>query len=252
MDVNTMVKIGTSGLSIASRYAQQAQTTKAADKDTQVAQGAAASAQTAGAGSAYQVELSEAGQSKASETKGLTTDQIAMLQDGITKSQQLMVQTMTAQNLKIQGLYDSGVSQLNFDGVKIDVSKLQLPQVATTPEDAQKAVSDGGDYSVDNVASRIMDFASSIANGDPEKLKQMQTAVENGFSQAGLSWTNATGSSDMPDITQKTHDEVTKRFQSLFDNLNTQKDEQTVGAAQAAAGQTSTASAAQVEKQTEL
>lgn len=250
MDVNTMVKIGTSGLSIASRYAQQAQTTKATDKDTQVAQGAAASAQTAGAGSAYQVELSEAGQGKASETKGLTTDQIAMLQDGITKSQQLMVQTMTAQNLKIQGLYDSGVSQLNFDGVKIDVSKLQLPQVAATPEDAQKAVSDGGDYSVDNVASRIMDLASSIANGNPEKLKQMQTAVENGFSQAGLSWTDATGSSDMPEITQKTHDEITKRFQNLFDNLGKQDEAQT--AQTAAAGQMATASAAQVEKQTEL
>lgn len=250
MDVNTMVKIGTSGLSIASRYAQQAQTTKATDKDTQVAQGAAAPAQTAGAGSAYQVELSEAGQSKASETKGLTTDQIAMLQDGITKSQQLMVQTMTAQNLKIQGLYDSGVSQLNFDGVKIDVSKLQLPQVATTPEDAQKAVSDGGDYSVDSVAGRIMDLASSIANGDPEKLKQMQTAVENGFSQAGISWTDATGSSDMPEITQKTHDEITKRFQNLFDNLGKQDEAQT--AQTAAAGQMATASAAQVEKQTEL
>lgn len=249
MDVNTMVKIGTSGLSIASRYAQQAQTTKATDKDTQVAQGAAASAQTAGAGSAYQVELSEAGQGKASETKGLTTDQIAMLQDGITKSQQLMVQTMTAQNLKIQGLYDSGVSRLNFDGVQIDVSKLQLPQVAATPEDAQKAVSDGGDYSVDSVAGRIMDLASSIANGDPEKLKQMQTAVENGFSQAGISWTDATGSSDMPEITQKTHDEITKRFQNLFDSLGTKSDAQT---AQAAASGGQTPAAAQVEKQTEL
>ena len=104
MDVNTMVKIGTSGLSIASRYAQQAQTTKATDKDTQVAQGAAASAQTAGAGSAYQVELSEAGQGKASETKGLTTDQIAMLQDGITK------ETLASLKGERMGILVEGVS----------------------------------------------------------------------------------------------------------------------------------------------
>ena len=111
--------------------------------------------------------------------------------------------------------------------------KFALPAVATTPEEAEKAVSDGGDYSIDAVAGRILDMASSIANGDPEKLKAMQEAVEKGFEAAGLSWKDTFGEdSEMPEITQKTHDEVTKRFADLYDQLTNPKTDETADATQ--------------------
>ena len=87
------------------------------------------------------------------------------------------------------------------------------------------AVADGGAYSVDSVATRIMDMATSIAGGDPDKLKAMQDAVEEGFRQAGITWKDAMGEDDMPQITKDTHAEINKRFEELFNKLNNPEQE---------------------------
>jgi hypothetical protein len=52
------------------------------------------------------------------------------------------------------------------------------PPVETTPE--------GGAYSVNIVANRIMTMVKSIAGDDPNKLQQIIDVVEKGFSQVGL------------------------------------------------------------------
>ena len=88
----------------------------------------------------------------------------------------------------------------------------------------EAAISEGGAYSVDSVATRIFDLASAIAGGDPEKLKKMQDAVEEGFKQAGLTWKDATGQDDMPQITKDTHAEITKRFDDLYAKLTGKAD----------------------------
>ena len=62
-------------------------------------------------------------------------------------------------------------------------------------------------------------MASAIAGGDPDKLKSMQDAVEKGFQQAGITWKDAMGEDDMPQITKDTHAEITKRFEELYNKL---------------------------------
>lgn len=42
--------------------------------------------------------------------------------------------------------------------------------MATTPEDAEKAISKGGAYSVEAVTDRIMTMAKALARNDPNKL----------------------------------------------------------------------------------
>ena len=174
---------------------------------------------------AYSLDISEAAQKASGATKGMTAEQVDILKEGIQKSYQLMIKTMTEQNLKLQGWLDQGVEQLNFDGILIGADKFALPEVATTPEEAAKAVADGGAYSVDSVATRIMDMATSIAGGDPDKLKAMQDAVEEGFRQAGITWKDAMGEDDMPQITKDTHAEINKRFEELFNKLNNPEQE---------------------------
>lgn len=88
------------------------------------------------------------------------------------------------------------------------------PPLATTQEDAQKAISEGGSYSIDAVADRIMTMAKFMAGDDPDKLQQMREAVEKGFSQAGLDFNNATDS-DLPQICKDTCTEVMRRFDEL-------------------------------------
>ena len=88
------------------------------------------------------------------------------------------------------------------------------PPIATTPEGAKQAIAEGGAYSVNSVADRIMTMAKAIAGEDPKKLQQMRVAVEKGFSQAGLDFNKATNS-DLPQICKDTCNEVMKRFDEL-------------------------------------
>ena len=173
-------------------------------------------------GEAYSVEISDEAK-EAQQTKGLTSDQVRALQNDIAVSQQtmlnMMIQALQDNNDKLQGWLDDGVGILNFDGVQIDASRFGLPEVATNPEDAAKAVADDGDWGVDAVASRIFDLADAIAGGDPDKLATMRAAVEEGFSQAGIAWNNATGLNEMPDITEKTYNEIMSRFDKRAEEL---------------------------------
>ena len=179
-------------------------------------------------GAAFAVDISDAAQAMAKEsdntvedasadkTKGLTADQVQSLKADLEMQQNtmlnLMIQTLTANNEKLQGWLDDGIGTLNFGGVKIDASRFALPSVATNPEDAAKAVAEGGDWSVSAVSDRIFGLAEALAGGDPEKLQQMRDAVEEGFKQAGMTWKDATGNDSMPDITKNTYAEIMKRF----------------------------------------
>lgn len=99
------------------------------------------------------------------------------------------------------------------------------PPLATTQEAAQQAISDGGAYSVNAVADRIMTMAQALAGDDPDKLQQMRDEVENGFSEAGLAFKEATNSS-LPQICEDTHTEIMRRFDEL-QNKNSSNSEKT-------------------------
>lgn len=80
-----------------------------------------------------------------------------------------------------------------------------------TPADSAKAaasIADGGEYSVDAVAGRIMDMAKALSGGDAGKLEELRTAVQKGFKAAG----KELGVSKQPSITNDTYNEVMKRF----------------------------------------
>ena len=158
------------------------------------------------------------------KTKGLTAEQVQSLKDDLETQQQtmlnIMIQALTESNDKLQGWLDEGVGILNFGGVQIDAARFALPEVATNPEDAAKAIAPGGAWSVDAVSTRIFDLASLIAGNDPEKLSQMRAAVEEGFRQAGLTWKNATGQDNMPEISKQTYNEIMSRFDKRAEELN--------------------------------
>ena len=81
-----------------------------------------------------------------------------------------------------------------------------------TVEDSQKAaesIAEGGEYSVDAVATRIMDMAKALAGGDKSKIGLLKDAVKKGFEAAGLEFNDGAG---LPDISNKTYDEVMRRF----------------------------------------
>ena len=176
---------------------------------------------------------------KGGKTKGLTADEVKALQDDIDNSYNILIKTMTEQNAQLQAWQKDGVGFLNFDGRKVLTAQFALPDVATTPEEAAKAVADGGDWSVKAVADRIMSMATSIAGDDPKKLEALRSAVQDGFKQAGIDFKQMTGKKDMPEITGKTYDEIMGRF----DKLVKKDDAPKVDAAKAAAPKDAAAAA---------
>ena len=233
MDV---VNISNAGLQGLSQYAAQSKSAANTKTNAPSAEQVLSDA-TKNLNSAYTVDISDdakKAQAAAAETetvedsteesKGLSADQVKYLQDSIQMNQQtmlnLMIQALTESNDKLQGWLDEGAGILNFDGVQIDAYKFGMPEVATNPEDAAKAVADGGDWSVDAVATRIFDMASAIAGNDSEKLSALRAAVEEGFSQAGLTWNQYTGLDEMPEITEKTYNEIMSRFDKRAEELS--------------------------------
>ncbi|WP_313345178.1 hypothetical protein [Sedimentibacter sp.] len=93
-------------------------------------------------------------------------------------------------------------SNLTLFGQKLNVSV----------EDSQKAtaaIAEGGEYSVDAVATRIMDMAKALSGGDKSKISLLRDAVKRGFEAAGLEFNDGAG---LPDICNQTYDEIMKRF----------------------------------------
>ncbi|MBQ1613368.1 MAG: hypothetical protein II089_01815 [Selenomonas sp.] len=209
MDVNMISSLSQTSAAVKASYSKSTTTTtNEATKET-----------TTTTNEAYSLDISAEAQKASTALGKLTTEQVDTLKDGINKSYQLMIKTLTEQNAKLQAYLDDGIGQLNFDGILFGTDKFALPPVGTTPEEAAEAVGEGGAYSVDSVATRIMDMATAIAGGDPDKLQQMQSAVEEGFKQAGLVWKDAMGQDEMPQITKDTQNEITNRFNKLYEQM---------------------------------
>jgi len=93
-------------------------------------------------------------------------------------------------------------SNLTLFGQKLNVSV----------EDSQKAaeqIEEGGEYSIDAVATRIMDMAKALSGGDKSKIPLLKDAVKKGFEAAGLEFNDGAG---LPEICNKTYVEIMKRF----------------------------------------
>ena len=96
---------------------------------------------------------------------------------------------------------------------------------AATQKKAQEDISEDGYWGVKQTSDRIVSFATSLAGDDPKALEKMRSAFEKGYKQAEKTW-----GGKLPDISQKTYDEVMKKFDKLInpDSPNSPKTEEVV------------------------
>ena len=150
------------------------------------------------------------------EVKALKEEQENLKADLIKK---FISDTINNQNKLLGKSTENGINEMSKETTDL-LTKIfgsvenAYPPIATTPEGAKQAIAEGGAYSVNAVADRIMTMATAIAGDDPNKIQQMRDAVEKGFSQAGLDFKKAT-KSDLPQICKDTYTEVMKRFDEL-------------------------------------
>lgn len=101
----------------------------------------------------------------------------------------------------------AGVANLSDLFSPENLKKVSAADIAQAKED----VSEDGYWGVKQTSQRLFDFASALAGDDPEKMKEMQDAMEKGFKQAEKAW-----GGKLPDICQETIDAANKLFDDYY------------------------------------
>lgn len=79
-----------------------------------------------------------------------------------------------------------------------------------TKAQAQADIAEDGYWGVKQTSSRILDFATALTGGDPDKIEEMRAAFEKGYKQAEKTW-----GGKLPDISRQTYDAVMKGFDDM-------------------------------------
>lgn len=75
---------------------------------------------------------------------------------------------------------------------------------------AQKDTAEDGYWGVNQTSDRIIDFATALTGGDPDKIEKMRAAFQKGYAMAERKW-----GGNLPEISQKTYDAVMEKFDKL-------------------------------------
>lgn len=75
---------------------------------------------------------------------------------------------------------------------------------------AQKDIAEDGYWGVNQTSDRIIDFATALTGGDPDKIEEMREAFKKGYEQAQETW-----GGELPEISKKTYDAVMEKFDKL-------------------------------------
>lgn len=133
---------------------------------------------------------------------------VEQMEEQRAAAMQSMIQEMLGEQAKAAGLKYFGPDKT------LSLSDITQEDI----DEAQKSIEDGGYWSVDSVATRIMDMAKLLAGNDPSKLATLKDSIIKGFGGAA-ELLGKSGLDDMPDITKQTYDEVMKRFSDWENEL---------------------------------
>ena len=79
-----------------------------------------------------------------------------------------------------------------------------------TKAQAQADIAEDGYWGVGQTSDRIIQFATALTGGDPDKIEAMRDAFKKGYAQAEKAWGGS-----LPEISQKTYDAVMEKFDKL-------------------------------------
>ena len=79
-----------------------------------------------------------------------------------------------------------------------------------TKAQAHSDIAEEGYWGVEKTSDRILQFATALTGGDPDKLDSMIDAFKKGYEQAEKTW-----GGELPEISKKTYDAVLDKFEKL-------------------------------------
>jgi hypothetical protein len=141
----------------------------------------------------------------AAETKATAVPKQDVFTPDLDKVQQMKAESannMAAFKKMVYTLFkDQGSKFFEQLGGKMEID--EATQLA-----AQQAIAEDGEWGVEAVANRLLEFAKSLSGGDPSKIEMLRDAVKAGFGAAAKVW-----GGDLPGISQQTF----TRTMELFD-----------------------------------
>lgn len=147
----------------------------------------------------------ETAASTTKKTYTQNTDLVAKLKaDQVSRQQQL--QSIVEQLLSKQGQTFNAANGSIWDVL----SGGNLKVDAATQAQAQKDIAEDGYWGVKQTSDRIIDFATALTGGDPDKIEEMREAFKKGYKQAEKTW-----GGELPEISKQTYDAVMEKFDKL-------------------------------------
>lgn len=140
---------------------------------------------------------------------------------GIYSRESILEELRNSEEQRVKAFQDTIRSMLAQQGETINLTFRGMDLHVTEEQRAAaaKSIEEGGEYSVENVADRIMKMAKALAGDDPTKIDMLQNAVIKGFEgAAGL--LGKKNLDEMPEITGKTYDNVMKQFADWKNSYN--------------------------------
>lgn len=132
------------------------------------------------------------------EPKRLSADQLKAISDQQMSSFQNMLSKMLNKQASLAGKKENTLTKNFMQNLNVSSADSMA---------AASAIAEDGEWGVNAVAGRIMDMAVALSGGDTSKLSILKDAVEKGFGAAEKQW-----GGKLPSITDRTHEEINKRF----------------------------------------
>lgn len=164
---------------------------------------------------------------KASEEKEPRTDsykkspELKSSDTGIYSREALLNKLKADEEARVKAFQDTIRSMMAKQGQTVNLTFRGMDLHVTEEQRAaaEASISEGGEYSIDSVATRIMDMAMALGGNDPTKISVLREAVQKGF--GGAASILGVKNDDMPQITKDTYSEVMKRFDDWENSFKT-------------------------------
>ncbi len=207
---STMSVNGVSGYSQLDAYSAYAKSTKSTGETEQKDKTAAASAAEE-TGVIYEKSADTDAVSAVKTTYQSNTAVVEMLKaDAASRQESLM-------KIVREAVTGQGDALAQSDSIWSFLASGNFTVTAAAKQEAQKAISEGGYWSVENTSDRIIEMAKALTGGDPDKIEEMRSAFEKGFKEATKAW-----GKELPEISSKTYDSVMSKFDKWAEESQTQ------------------------------
>lgn len=99
---------------------------------------------------------------------------------------------MVEELLKKQGMTFKAAELKPYEGGMVEIDD-------ETRAEAQRLISDDGEYGIENTANRLFEFAKAVSGNDKTKINELKSAIEQGYKLAEKAFGGA-----LPEISKKT------------------------------------------------